>query len=204
MLRLELWPLASDFASLALRFTDESKRVTSHFLTELDVACERQEEAEASDARSRAATAKAERAVVVVCKELEDALARADDLTTRLQAVEAKCARAEEAAKASAEALAAHLGQLQKARAKRDGMHSSPSCFYCLRSFCHLAVFVVLTLASLCAVRAEFERELVAVRESSARAGRARKELGVVMSRVAQELGVTKTISCPLVQCHTA
>lgn len=39
MLRQEVWPPALDFDSLAQGFTDESKRVTSHFLTELDMAC---------------------------------------------------------------------------------------------------------------------------------------------------------------------
>lgn len=46
-------------------------------------------------------------------------------------------------------------------------------------------------LVSLHAVCAKLERELAAVRESSTQAGRAREELGIVMSRAAQELEVT-------------
>lgn len=48
----------------------------SHFLTQLEVAREHQEEAQAFDTHSRAAAAtQAERTVVALCKELEDALA---------------------------------------------------------------------------------------------------------------------------------
>lgn len=59
--------------------------------------------------------------VAAVRKELEDALARADGLTARLQTTEAERAKVVEAAKASIEASTAHLGQLQEARAQRDG-----------------------------------------------------------------------------------
>lgn len=52
MLSKELWPLVANFASLAKCFTDKSWRVTSHFLSELDMARGLQKEAEASDARS--------------------------------------------------------------------------------------------------------------------------------------------------------
>lgn len=99
MLQHDLWPLVSEFASLTGQFNDEMNQVTSHFLVELDMARERQAVAEASDGRSRTATTEVECAVVAVCKELEDALARLEGLTARLQAPEAEGAKAEEAAK---------------------------------------------------------------------------------------------------------
>lgn len=109
------------FVGLVGRFNDEMKRVTFHFLIELGVVRACQEEAEASDARSRAMVAEAELIVLAVRKEQEVALARANGLTARLQAAEAERAKAEEATKASAEASVAHLGQLQETRAQRDG-----------------------------------------------------------------------------------
>lgn len=131
-----LWPLALLFANQASQFNGEMRRVTSHFLVEVDVARERQVEAEASDARSRLATAEAERAVVVVCKELEDTLAWAEGLTARVLAVQAERAKAEEGANASSEALVTHLGQLQVARAQRDGTRFLFLWFsHCPRSF---------------------------------------------------------------------
>lgn len=92
--------------------------MTSHFLVELDVVRGCQVVAETSDARSRAADA--ERAMVAMRKELEDALAWADGLSMRLQVREAERAKVEEAVKVSAEASVAHLGKLQEAWAQLD------------------------------------------------------------------------------------
>lgn len=51
--------------------------------------------------------------MVAVHKELEDAPVRVDGLTVQLQAAETEHTKVEEAAKASAEGIAADLGQLQ-------------------------------------------------------------------------------------------
>lgn len=96
--------------------------MTSHCFVELDVARECQAVAEAADARSLTAASGFERVMVAVRKELEDALARTDGLSTRLQVTDAERAKVEEVAKAPAEASAAHLRQLQEAQAQRDGM----------------------------------------------------------------------------------
>lgn len=148
---------------------------------------------EVSEARSRAATVEAECAVVAVRKELEDTLAtaRAEGLMVWLQAPEAKRAKAEEAAKASAESSTVHLGQLQKARGPaRWYVFFFSYAFSVAHAHFVAASFISLVLISSCAIRAELEKELVAMRESLARTGGVSEVLGTVMSRTAQELGV--------------
>lgn len=119
--------------------------------------------------------------MVAVRKELEDALARADGLSARLQAAEAERAKGKEAAKAPAQALAVLLGQLQEAPAQRYGM--SPS-FLCLFFYaCSFVVCFDLSCAHApCTIRVELEKDLVATRMSSARAGGASEELSGMMS----------------------
>lgn len=85
------------------------------------MARRRQEEAEASNGRSLAAAVEAKRVVVAVQKELEDALARAENMTSRYQAMEAVCAKVDATAKCFVEATAAHLEQLQEVCTKHEG-----------------------------------------------------------------------------------
>lgn len=120
------------------------------------------------------------RAVVAVRRELEDALARADGLSALLQVSEAKWTKAEEAAKASVEAFAVHLGQLQEVQAQRISMSFPFLCFLFL-FVSLLRVLDFLVPMPLCAVQEEIEKELAATRESSMRVGGASEELWVVL-----------------------
>lgn len=65
--------------------------------------------------------------------------------------------------------------------------------FPCLFLFVHsfvVCALILLVLTPLCITCADLEKELVATREASTRAGGVSKELGAVMSRATQELWV--------------